>query len=418
MTDQQRADTHQRAQESPRPRLPRETRILAASGFFVAVGFGLIAPALPAFAASFHVGVAAVSMVISAYSFLRLCFAPIGGRLIGRFGERAVYLSGLLAVALSTSACAFAQSYWQLLVVRALGGAGAATFHIAALSMLIRLAPKEIRGRAYALWQGSFLLGTVTGPLLGSLLMSVSLRLPFLSYGLLLLVASFVVWLPLRRSRLVMSSSEEPAVRVTELLRHPSYQASLLSNLCNGWIVHGVRVALIPLFVTVQLHRAHSVAGLGLSMFAAAYATVLLGSGRCADIWGRKPLALLGLCVSAAGTGWLGFTGSTGTFLAASLIAGLGAGLLHPAQGAAVADMIGSQASGGTVLAGFEMASDTGAIIGPAVTGALADAVSFRLAFAVTAGMAVLAMLAWARASETLARTAKRGRADIDYARR
>jgi MFS family permease len=80
--------------------------------------------------------------------------------------------------------------------------------------------------------------------------------------------------------------------------------------------------------------------------------------------------------------------------------------------------MIGNEASGGTVLAGFEMASDTGAMIGPAVTGALADAVSFRLAFAVTASTALVAMLAWARASETVAHAMRNGRARIDYARR
>lgn len=393
------------AQDS-RPRLPPETRILAASGFFVAVGFGLIAPALPAFAASFHVQAAAIAMVVSAYSFSRLCFASVSGRLVSWLGARWVYLAGIVVVAISTTGCAFAHSYAQLLVIRALGGAGAATFHVAALSMLIRFAPPQLRGRGYALWQGSFLLGMVSGPLLGSLLMGVSLRLPFVLYGVLLGIAACVVWIPLRRSPVAaLASQRGPALPVLRALRHPTYQASLLSNFVNGWMVHGIRVSVLPLFVTVQLHRGHALAGVGLSAFAAGYGGILLVLGRSADVWGRKPMACLGLAVSALGTAAIGFTASAPAFLIASTAAGLGAGLLHPAHGAAVADVIGSRASGATVLAGCEMASDAGAIAGPAAAGVLAERVSFQLAFTVTALMAGCALLMWLlRARETRSR--------------
>lgn len=392
--------------EQPHPRrLPREARILAASGFFVAVGFGLIAPALPAFAASFHVHTTAIAMLVSAYSFLRLCFAPASGRLIRWLGTRTVYLGGLIVVATSTTVCAFVQNYGELLVVRALGGAGAATFHVAALSMLIRCAPEEMRSRAYALWQGSFLLGTISGPLLGSLLMTVSLRLPFVSYGMVLGIAVCVLWIPLRRSSLTAVVAQGPVVPILRALRHPTYQASLLSNFFNGWVVHGIRVSVLPMFVAAQLHRGHGVAGVGLSAFAVGYAALLWVSGRAADAWGRRPMALLGLAISALGTAAIGFTVSTPTFLAASALAGVGAGMLHPAHGAAVADVIGSRASGATVLAGFEMASDAGAIAGPAAASALAERISYQLAFSVSGLLAGCGLLMWLlRARETRGR--------------
>ncbi len=57
-------------------------------------------------------------MIVSIFAFMRLVFAPAGGALIGRFGERNVYVTGLLIVAVSTAACAFAQDYWQLLIFR------------------------------------------------------------------------------------------------------------------------------------------------------------------------------------------------------------------------------------------------------------------------------------------------------------
>ena len=106
------------APPSVRPRIPGEIWVLIAAAFVIAVGFGLITPVLPTFAQGLGVGAFASSIVVSAFAFFRLVFAPAGGRLIARLGERPVYLAGLIIVALSTGATAFAQDYWQLLVFR------------------------------------------------------------------------------------------------------------------------------------------------------------------------------------------------------------------------------------------------------------------------------------------------------------
>jgi MFS family permease len=98
----------------------------------------------------------------------------------------------------------------------------------------------------------------------------------------------------------------------------------------------------------------------------------------------------------------LGFLTAPPLFLAASLIAGMGSGLVNPPMNAAVADVIGSRSRGGTVLAGFQMTADLGAIIGPVVAGALAETAGFPAAFAVTGAVALVALGFWLRAPETL----------------
>ncbi|HQD69482.1 MAG TPA: MFS transporter, partial [Ornithinibacter sp.] len=60
-------------------RIPREIWVLIASAFVIALGFGLILPVLPQFAQSFGVGATASSIVVSAFAFFRLVFAPAGG---------------------------------------------------------------------------------------------------------------------------------------------------------------------------------------------------------------------------------------------------------------------------------------------------------------------------------------------------
>lgn len=393
-------------EHSQRSRLPREIWILIVGNFIIAVGTGIVAPALPTFAASFNVGITAASLIISGFAFMRLAFAPVSGRLVSFFGERPIYLWGIGIVGVSTAACAVAASYWQLLVFRGLGGVGSTMFTVSGVALLVRLAPPELRGRASGLWATSFLLGNITGPIIGGALVSYSLRLPFVSYAVALAAATLIGWLMLRNSVLAAPpvGDDRPNMNVLHALRHPTYRAALLSNFSNGWAVFGVRIALIPLFVVEVLRAAESMAGVALSVFAAGNAAVLLVAGRIADSRGRKPLALVGLAVSALGSIALGFSDSIGWFLGASLLAGVGAGLLNPAQSAAVADIVGNKGKGGPVLAGFQMAADLGAILGPLVAGVLAEAVSFQLAFSITGLTAVLAMLAWVRAPETRAR--------------
>ena len=89
-------------------------------------------------------------------------------------------------------------------------------------------------------------------------------------------------------------------------------------------------------------------------------------------------------------------------FLAVSLVAGLGSGLLNPPLNAAVADIVGAERRGGTVLAGFQMASDVGAILGPLVAGAVAQGFGYGAAFGLTGLVAALALALWLRAPETL----------------
>ncbi len=388
----------------PRLRLPVEIRVLAAAAFVIAIGYGLVAPALPAFARSFDVGLTAASAVVSAFALFRLGFAPVSGRLIGRIGELRTYLVGLGIVAVSTGACAFAGEYWQLLLFRSLGGIGSTMFTVSSVSMLVRLAPPTMRGRASGLWATGFLLGNVTGPLVGGGLVAFGLRAPFVVYAVMLLVAMALTGVLLRGRLPSTAGSAEagPTLAFRAVLGHPAYRAALAASFANGWVVFGVRVALVPLFVVEVLGRTESWAGLALAVFAGGNALTLVAAGRLADRRGRRPPILAGLAVSAVATALLGVVPTLAWFLVVSLVAGLGSGLVNPPVNAAVADVVGTQAGGGTVLAGFQMAADIGAILGPLVAGAVAQVAGFGAAFGLTAVVAVVALVLWLRAPETM----------------
>jgi DHA1 family multidrug resistance protein-like MFS transporter len=390
-----------------RQKLPRDIKVMLAAAFLIALGFGLVAPVLPQFATTFGVGNTEASVIVAIFAFMRLVFAPAGGALIGRLGERPVYVTGLLIVAASTAACAFAQDYWQLLLFRGLGGAGSVMFTVASMALVVRLAPPESRGRVSGAYASAFLIGNVCGPIVGGLLAGFGLRVPFLAYAAALVVAAVVVQTQLSHQRRGSGPRQECAdMPLAEALAAGTYRTALVSSFVNGWATFGVRMATVPLFAVAALGAGPEAAGFALAVFAAGNAAALTFSGRLADTLGRKPMMVAGLLVAGASTAAIGFTTGLGWFLAASALAGIGSGLFGPAQQAAVADVIGNGRSGGKVLAVYQMTSDVGAIVGPVLAGVLADRLGYGWAFGVTGGIMVVAACSWLATRESLRKPA------------
>ena len=386
-----------------RPTVPREILVLVAAAFVIAVGFGLISPVLPQFAQSFDVTVAAATVIVSAFAFFRLLFAPAGGALVTRLGERPVYLVGLVIVALSTGASAFAQTYWQLLIFRSLGGIGSTMFTVSAMALLVRMAPPAIRGRVSSMYGSAFLIGGVIGPVIGGFLGEFGMRMPFVVYGIALLIAAAFVGTMLRGAHMRSDPTKAELVPMTvrEAREFSAYRAAQISAFANGWTNFGVRIAVLPLFAVAIVGETWA-AGVALAVGAAATAVTLQFSGRLADTIGRRKPIIIGLALSALGMGTMGLSGGLVLILILSTVVGAGAGLLNPAQQASVADVVGNDRSGGKVLAGFQMCQDAGGIGGPILVGLVADYAGWGWAFALSGVISALAILPWLGAQETL----------------
>lgn len=399
-------------------RLPREIWVLVFSGLIIAMGYGLVAPILPAYARSFDVGVTAASFVISAFALARLLFAPAGGRLVERFGQRRVYMAGLLIVAASSVATALAQTYWQLVIVRGLGGIGSTIFTIAAMGLLVRLAPSHQRGRASGLWGTSFMIGNIAGPTVGAATVGLGMRVPFVLYAAMLLIAVLVVAFLLPEPQ---DDAEAPAEApdaapasvgaLRAALRHPAYRAAIVSNFVHHWTNMGVRVALVPLFAgAVALsvgdeEAAKWLPGIALTAFALGNILVVNPVGIGSDRWGRRPFLVVGLGAGAVLTALFGWADSPMLLLALSLLAGAAAGTIASPQQAAVADVVtlGPRGGQGRVLAAFQMAGDAGQICGPVLAGLIVDYAGYPQAFAASGLLLAVGAVAW-----FLARDARR----------
>ncbi len=395
-----------RTRRGPFAGLPREAAILSAVSFTVALGYGIVAPAIPAFARQFGVSVAAAASVVSAFALMRVVFALPAGRLVDRFCSRQVMTTGIAVVAASSVLAGFSGSFAQLLVLRGVGGLGSAMFSVSAQALLLASVPGDQRGRASGLYTGGFLLGGITGPALGVIVAAWSLRAPFFLYGALLMVPAVIaavalgpVGRPVARRATTGRAAAGPRESLAVLagaLRSRAYRTVAAVNLADGFAVLGVRGAIIPLFVRDSLHRSATWTGIGFLVFAAMNGAALLPAGRVADTVGRRPVMVAGCATSAAGLLLLAVLPGPWAYLGALAVAGAGSGLLDVAPAAMLGDLLSAQArQGGVLVAFFQMAGDAGAVTGPVVAGLLVDSASYPAAFALAGGvLAVAALLA------------------------
>jgi MFS family permease len=377
--------------------------ILTSISFTVALGFGIVAPGIPAFARHFGVSTAAAATVISAFALMRVVGALPAGRLVDRFGEHWVMAAGIAIVAVSSILAGFSGSFAQLIVLRGVGGLGSAMFSVSARTLLLVSVPAEHRGRASGLFSGGFLVGGISGPAIGGLVAAWSLRAPFFIYGGMLIIPALIAAATLRDAPGRPAAAGRRAVRpLTELaraLRSKAYLAASSANLADSFAVIGVRSAIVPLFVRDVLHSSAVWTGIGFGVVAVLNAAALLPGGRAADTLGRRPVIIGGCLASAAGLIMLAVLPGLGGYLAALAVFGLGSGLLDVAPSAMIGDILGG--GGGTVVASFQMAGDAGAVAGPVAAGFLVDTVSYGAAFGLAAAILVLAAVLGAIAPET-----------------
>lgn len=415
---------------SSKPRLPFEVWALVAGGFAVALGYGVVAPAIPQFALEFGVTNFAASVIVSAFAFMRLVSAPFAGWAVGRFGERRTYTVGILIVAGSTGAAAFATNYTQFVVLRGAGGIGSAMFTVAATALLAKVSPPTGRGRVASLNAAGFLLGGLLGPVLGGVVATFGLRAPFVFYFFTLVVAATVVAIALRGSVAARRPLAHEAGRFTglhgktaergsgtvpsfgpadqntaplslgEALSLPVFRTLIFSSFTFGWASYGVRISLIPILVAVSFGGDATAAAWVLAAYAAGNAALILPSGRWNDSIGRKPLLTVGLALLALSYFAVPLAPTIWVLAAVMVVSGMGSALANPGQQAVLADVLAGR-RGGQAVATYSMASDLGGVIGPAIAGAIVDLAGFGWAFGLTGLLLAAGSVAWALSADS-----------------
>jgi len=154
------------------------------------ISIGLIIPVLPPLVGTFTSSPTEQTtwfgVVAFAFGIANFFASPILGGLSDRFGRRPVLLIGFSGLALSFIVTGLSTALWMLVVVRLFSGAMNANAAVANAYVADITAPEE-RAKRFGMIGAMFGLGFILGPVIGGLLGSINLHLPFFVAGALAL---------------------------------------------------------------------------------------------------------------------------------------------------------------------------------------------------------------------------------------
>src|SRR6266576_4873519 len=151
--------------------------------------------ALPALQRNLKATVVDVQWVVEAYSLLLASFLLVGGSLGDHYGRRRIFIVGVVLFSVASLWCGLATSIGQLILARAVQGAGGALLVPGSLAIISASFTDQDRGHAIGVWSGFTAITAAIGPVLGGWLIErISWRAVFfinLPLGLIVLVISF-----------------------------------------------------------------------------------------------------------------------------------------------------------------------------------------------------------------------------------
>ncbi len=178
--------------------------LLMSVQFFVYLGFGIIIPILPEVILQQGFSEIHVGGLLTIYALASFFTAPLWGALSDRTGRKKLILIGLLGFSSSFFLFAlFMDNLPMLYASRIVGGFFSGALYTAVTGFVADMTDEENRNTYMGLMGMSIGLGFIFGPAIGGVLGDVSLRLPYISSGiliiLLLVYASIILKEPEKR---------------------------------------------------------------------------------------------------------------------------------------------------------------------------------------------------------------------------
>jgi EmrB/QacA subfamily drug resistance transporter len=158
------------AEEELDPRRWKALAVVLVAGFMTLLDVSIVNVAIPSISSNLRATSTQIEFVLAGYQLAYAVTLITGGRLGDIFGRKRLFMIGVGGFVLASASCGLAQSGTMLVASRIAQGLLAALMYPQILSTIqVNFGPRE-RPKAFGLFGGVIGLATITGPLVGGLL--------------------------------------------------------------------------------------------------------------------------------------------------------------------------------------------------------------------------------------------------------
>jgi MFS family permease len=375
--------------------------LLCGVGVFCFLSYNLVRmPVLALFAQSLGAGPETIGVIVSLSTLTGVLLKLPSGALSDIYGRHRVMQIGVLAFGLPPFAYPFVTDLEWLAALRFVHGLATAVFAPTALATVAEMYQYRGerglgRGAALGWYTASTQSGALLGPVLGGwLAYTAGFPLTFVTGGIFGCIGILLLYLlrlpppPVRPDASVLQALREMRRALSLVARNVGVVVTSATDAAK-MIANGALMAFLPIYgVSVGLNAAE----VGL-LFGVQGITSFLSKpimGRLSDQIGRRPLILFGLIICATTFALIPRFETLGPLLIIAAGFGFGEAVVSSSSAALVADLSGSQALGaGMGMQGMVM--DIGHATGPILAGVLIGQMNYQIAFAIIAGLQLLA---------------------------
>jgi MFS transporter, DHA1 family, inner membrane transport protein len=367
---------------------------LAIAVFAIGLDGYIVAAVLPAIADDLGESIAAVGLLVSAYSLPTALLAPVFGPLSDRRGRRFALTLGLGIFSAAAAACVIAPTLPLLLLARVANGVGSAIALPAAFAAAGDLPTNELRAKSLSLLSSMFPLSTLLGLPIGAL---VAIQFGWRgAFAFILLVALISAVLVTR-----LPDVRRPAVRMPgyfESLRRVVQDRRAVAIMLLTFVWFAGTFGLFT-YLAEFVHVAFAVptdqAGLIFIVVGLVGVAATRVSPRVQARVGPRRAVMLAIGLFVVGASLLPLAPSLPVAIVLFAVWAFGTWLGVPAQQTIVAGL--SERSRGTMVAFNSSALNLGFVIGPIVTGRVIEGYGFGIGALWAVFLGVLALgIAWA----------------------
>jgi MFS transporter, FSR family, fosmidomycin resistance protein len=376
----------------------REVRAITLIGFGHFLShfyfFGLV-PLLVAIRDEFGLSAVELGAILTVYNVATGTLQTPMGILVDRFGARRVLIGGLFVTAAAFGCAGFTGSYWELLILFFIAGAGNSVFHPADYVILTASVDSSRQGRAYSMHSFGGSLGTAAGPAaMALLLVAFDWRTALMIGGAVGVLLSFVFVFSgdtLREdaARKQKTKSETPLRSMINRGVILLFLFYVLTSSANIGLT-----AFAPLYLPALYDVSVQTASYVLSVLLFSNAIGTLFGGWLADRTDRHDLVLVvafsiyAIVLTIVGTALLPITLVIGCFV----IGGFVRGIVNPSRDMMVREVAPAGALG-TVFAFVSTGFNVGQGLAPLAYGVLIDGGLSNEVLYLSAGFMVMSIL-------------------------